>query len=389
MTRCYIIRHAEAEGNLYRRIHGWYDSLITDNGYRQIAALEERFREIRVDAVYSSDLFRTKTTAGALWRPKGLELYTHPGLREVSMGVWEDRPWGEVEQTDRARMAAFSASDPAWQVEGGETFAMVGRRMAEAVREIAAAHPGETVAMFSHGTAIRTMLAEFLHLSQGEIGRLGHCDNTGVTCLEVEGDEVNVLFFNDGTHLSEEISTLARQNWWKKDSSAPADHNLWYRPLDLEREADVYCSCREGAWRELYGTLDGCSTKGFLQEAQAHAAMGNWAFRAMLGGEPAGLLELDPTRAQEKGAGWISLLYLTPEHRGKELGVQLIGQAVSVFRAHGRDRLRLVCAPGNRAAQRLYARHGFRKIGREEGAYGPLDLLEKYIGYEPRYLDVP
>ena len=53
VTKVYLIRHAEAEGNLYRRIHGWYDSLITENGYRQIAALQERFREVHVDAVYS------------------------------------------------------------------------------------------------------------------------------------------------------------------------------------------------------------------------------------------------------------------------------------------------------------------------------------------------
>ena len=46
MTTIYLVRHAEAEGNLYRRIHGWYDSLITDNGFRQIQALEARFRDI-------------------------------------------------------------------------------------------------------------------------------------------------------------------------------------------------------------------------------------------------------------------------------------------------------------------------------------------------------
>ena len=32
MTTLYLIRHAEAEGNLYRRIHGQYDSLITTMG---------------------------------------------------------------------------------------------------------------------------------------------------------------------------------------------------------------------------------------------------------------------------------------------------------------------------------------------------------------------
>ena len=44
-TRLFIIRHAEAEGNLYRRIHGWYDALITDNGFRQIEALARRFAD--------------------------------------------------------------------------------------------------------------------------------------------------------------------------------------------------------------------------------------------------------------------------------------------------------------------------------------------------------
>ena len=30
MTTIYLIRHAEAEGNRYRRAHGWYNSTITD-----------------------------------------------------------------------------------------------------------------------------------------------------------------------------------------------------------------------------------------------------------------------------------------------------------------------------------------------------------------------
>ena len=42
MTKIYLIRHAEAEGNIYRRMHGQYDSRITPNGMRQIAALEKR-----------------------------------------------------------------------------------------------------------------------------------------------------------------------------------------------------------------------------------------------------------------------------------------------------------------------------------------------------------
>ena len=105
MTTLYIIRHAEAEGNLYRRIHGWYNSLITEKGYRQIAALAARFRDVPIDAVYSSDLFRTMTTARAVYETHGLELHTRPDLREISMGTWEDRTWGEAARFDREAYA--------------------------------------------------------------------------------------------------------------------------------------------------------------------------------------------------------------------------------------------------------------------------------------------
>ena len=61
MTTLYLIRHAEAEGNIFRRVHGWYNSSITPNGLRQVAALQKRFETIPVDAVYASDLIRTCT----------------------------------------------------------------------------------------------------------------------------------------------------------------------------------------------------------------------------------------------------------------------------------------------------------------------------------------
>ena len=64
MTKLYVIRHAEAEGNIYRRIHGHYDSRITSNGLRQIRALERRFAAVPIDAVYASDLNRAMLTLG-------------------------------------------------------------------------------------------------------------------------------------------------------------------------------------------------------------------------------------------------------------------------------------------------------------------------------------
>ena len=153
MTTLYLIRHAEAEGNLYRRIHGWYDALITENGYRQIQALEDRFRDVPVDAVWSSDLFRTRTTARAVCLPKGLEVHTDPKLRELNFGDWEDKTWGEVYRTYPGQIQRFNASDPDWQAPNGESLIQAGLRVEGALRRIAAAHPGQTVAVFTHGTS--------------------------------------------------------------------------------------------------------------------------------------------------------------------------------------------------------------------------------------------
>ena len=81
MTTIYLIRHAEAEGNRYRRAHGWYNSTITDRGYLQIAALAKRFADTKFDAVYSSDRFRTMITALSIYKTHGLPLRTVRALR--------------------------------------------------------------------------------------------------------------------------------------------------------------------------------------------------------------------------------------------------------------------------------------------------------------------
>ena len=155
MTTIYLIRHAEADGNLYRRAHGWYDSVITDRGYRQIAALAKRFASTHFDAVYSSDRRRTMTTALSVYKTHGLPLVTTPRVREIGIGVWEDHPWAELERTDGEQLERFNTDAAHWHVAGGEYLPDVRERMIGALREIAEAHPNGTAAVFSHGMAIR------------------------------------------------------------------------------------------------------------------------------------------------------------------------------------------------------------------------------------------
>jgi len=330
MTTIYLIRHAEAEGNLYRRIHGWYNALVTDNGFCQIEVLARRFADVPVDAVYSSDLYRTMTTARAVYLPKHLPLHTDPALREISMGDWEDVPFGQVRHSDPQDMERFNRSDPTWRRPGGETFGEVGQRLTNALIQIARRHPDQSVAVFSHGTAIRQAVARIKNLPPEEWSALGHSDNTAVTQLSWDGEKLTVDSLGDASHVPDELSTLKRQVWWRKDVKAE-DVNLRY-------EADG-----PGRWR-----------------AYARAELAGW-------------LELDLDREAEEQNGYITRLEMTPAFLHKGLAVQLLGQAVSVFRPLGRNYLRLC---GVEAAG-FFRKYGFYKIG--ECAQG--DVLEKYIGY--------
>ena len=371
MTTLYLIRHAEAEGNLYRRVHGWYDSLITENGWRQIAALEERFRDIPVDAVWSSDLFRTRATARALYIPKNLPLHTHPGLRELNLGEWEDRTFGAVRRGDPQRMELFNRTDPAWEVEKGETFFQLGDRIYDTVRRLAERHPGQTIALFSHGMALRQFLGRVKNIPPEEWHSMPHGDNTAVSRLTFDGERFEIQFEMDNSHLPEEISTLARQSWWRKDKKAAADVNLWSDLPVGSWDWELYLKLR----REV---CPGAEDWMLRAEAEELWKRSMWNLNTFHAGErPVGVMLYDD-RYETKQAGYIRFLSLLPEERGRGLGVQLIGQAVSMYRNSGRDRLHLHCPADNPSARRFFRRYGFVKIGEDpEG-----ELLEKYIGFE-------
>lgn len=383
MTTIYLIRHAEAEGNLYRRIHGWYDALVTENGLRQIQALEQRFQGEHFDAVWSSDLYRTCTTARAVYEPRGLELRTDPELRELNMGDWEDQTWGQVRRTQPGELDRFNRSDPTWTAPRGEGLGERGERVERALRRIAAAHPDQTVAVFSHGTAIRQALARIKGIPPEEWHGLRHSDNTAVSCLKWDGAAFQLAFEGDNSHLDPAISTLARQSWWRRDGKRAEDVNLWFRPLDLERESQTYYEARREAWITVHGEDTPFDGESFLQDARLHCGRTPWGVTcAMAGDRMAGLIQLDPERYAKDGAGYIPFCYIVPQLRAQGLGVQLIGQAVSFYRPLGRQYLRLRCASYNTPAQHFYQRYGFYKIGEEQGSRVPLDILEKYIGYD-------
>ena len=378
MTVIYLIRHAEAEGNLYRRIQGHWNGQVTPRGTRQIDALAERFREIPVDAVYSSDLQRTMDTAGAILKYHDLTLETTPRLREVCLGCWEGRPWGDVEYEMPQQMFYFNHDPARWIIPQAERFEAAQERMKSILAEIAAKHDGQTVAAVSHGMAIRSFLAAVLGIPSAEIDRLPHGDNTAVACLKYDGGELTVEYYNDASHLPEDLSTLGRQTWWKgRDADAG---NLRFEPLQFPRDSAFFDACYADAWAAAHGSTAGYSPRPYLRSAKEHAKTPHAVVKLLSGDEVVGMIDMDPERGRKEGFGWISFFYLLPQFRGKGWAAQLLGHALWFSENHGRKSVRLHVAEDNTRARGFYEHFGFTKVGETPGIRGTLYQMEKVIG---------
>ena len=269
--------------------------------------------------------------------------------------------------------------DPAnWVIPKAERYEAAQARMKGVLAEIAKKHEGGTVAAVSHGMAIRVFLADALGIPSAEIDRLPHGDNTAVACLKYDGDALTVEYYNDASHLPEDLSTLGRQTWWKsRDADAG---NLRFEPLQFPRDSAFFDSCYSDAWAAAHGSTAGYTARPYLRSAKEHARTPHAVVKLLSGDKVVGMIDMDPDRGRAEGYGWISFFYLLPEYRGKGWAAQLLGHALWFSENHGRKSVRLHVAEDNTRARGFYEHFGFTKVGETPGIRGTLYQMEKVIG---------
>ena len=366
MTEIYLIRHAQAEGNIYHMMQGHWDGDVTKRGLAEISALRERFTDIPVDAVYSSDLYRARLTASAISRPHHLPIHTDADLREINIGPWEGEFFGNVIRDEPESAHVFMFDSDKWVHDGAETYAQVGGRALAAIKRIAGRHPGQCIAFVSHGVTIRCVLSRILGLPLNDADKLPICGNTAVSHLFYDGESFTPDYINDTSH-----TCFGSGIPWKKQ------RDVRDVPLDPMLESEYYTACYADAWRSAHGSMKGFCAETYLRSAaEHHRANGRAVLRMLVDDESVGLLDMDVQRGAHMGVGWISLIYLKPEYRHMGLGVQVLGRAVMLYRSLGRNAIRLHVAERNIAARAFYEKLGFRLLQTEPGFDGDLLLME-------------
>lgn len=205
MTYIYLIRHCEAMGNLKRVFQGSTDCDISETGAKQLEYLKERFKNIRLDAIYSSPLIRARKTAEAAAFGKGLEIITRQNLTELNGGVLEGRPFQEAFNSIAGLADTWNNHPQDFAPEGGEAMRNAYVRIYDEITELVRINRGKTVAAVSHGGVLRCLMCRVLYNDINRLKDVPWCENTAVTLLKIDdSDKIGVEFFNDYSHVPPE-----------------------------------------------------------------------------------------------------------------------------------------------------------------------------------------
>jgi probable phosphoglycerate mutase len=151
VTRILAIRHGETAWNVDTRIQGQLDVPLNDNGRWQARRLGLAVAHEPLRAIYASDLARAFETAQSLAEATRLPVVAERSLRERHFGAFEGHTWTEIERRWPEESERWRKRDLDFAPAGGESLRDFYARCIAAAARIAAAHPGQTIALVAHG----------------------------------------------------------------------------------------------------------------------------------------------------------------------------------------------------------------------------------------------
>lgn len=214
MTNIYLIRHAESDGNIAKKLCGHTNSDVTERGMIQLSNLSERFKAVQIDKIYASPLKRAKKTAEAVNRFHGLDITFDDNLKELYAGDWEAQPYDVLKKDYKDDYEIWCSYPHLFKSPNGESMAECYERIVNEVKKLAGSNDGKTIVIVSHGCVLRNLMCYLKGLPHEKLGSLSYMENTGVTLVQYDKNAFAIVRENDSSHLSNDLQTVAHQDWW-------------------------------------------------------------------------------------------------------------------------------------------------------------------------------
>lgn len=328
MAKIYLVRHCESEGNASRRTQAHLESLVTHKGYQQVEMLRRRFKGVHLDAVYSSDSYRSVLTALPVAKERNLPVHTRILLREVTTGVWEDMAWGNIARDFPEAHETWKKTPWDLKVPGASSFQQVSDNLIFGLRRIAKEIGNNGVAMVvSHSCTIKAALCTILGKPMTEVKDLPHGENTSVSLLDIDPEgNIAVEFMNDASHLPEHLC----RPW---GNSAGSAINMELDPCRLPEQKDDLLRLAAADAEERGETFDGEAYYKAAEELLKKDP--NAIGMSTLQGKICGFVRMGFDENLPRDCTLVERMYVEPELQGKGYSEQLFGYAAYVSRYSG------------------------------------------------------
>lgn len=201
MTRLYLIRHCQSAGNKTNSFQGQTNADISALGAAQLELLGLRFRNIRLDAIYSSPLLRARKTAEAINQYQNLTLRFMQELMEIDVGELEGKPLHDLIEEYPLLAHQWNEAPQECSFPGGESMRQVYDRAAFALHKILSENEGKTVAVTAHGCLLRNMVCALLAHTIDGLPGVELAGNTAVSEFLISEGDVQTIHMNDCSHL--------------------------------------------------------------------------------------------------------------------------------------------------------------------------------------------
>lgn len=166
MNIFYIVRHGETENNRAKRLSGWIDTALTEDGLKPTEAVISKLSKLpHIDAMYSSDMGRAFITAYTVARGLGFtkEIKRLPGLREVNYGDAANLPSAKAYE-----LYPKLDRDTHYTPPNGESLDQMQKRVFQTIADLDNQHADAVIVLVCHSGVMAALRASHIGQDFGE-----------------------------------------------------------------------------------------------------------------------------------------------------------------------------------------------------------------------------
>lgn len=165
MNTFYIVRHGETENNRAKRLSGWIDTPLTENGLEPTLKVIEQLADINIDEIYSSDSGRAFITAYVIARGLNFtgEIKRTSGLREVNYGVAAN-----MFSTEAYKLYPDLDRNTHFVAPNGESLDQMQKRVFQCINDINESFENKSILLVCHSGVMAALRSSHIGQDFGE-----------------------------------------------------------------------------------------------------------------------------------------------------------------------------------------------------------------------------